>query len=165
MGSPPHRLRIDAKVPVKIEDNEVGQVSVSDLLRPARARMILARRESFRYVEKKRRMTLMKRIVLNDEQMKVLAEAQNQVEVRDSGGHFVGFLRLVEITPAEIEEAKRRLASPGPWYTGEQVQARLQALEQEWDRTGGFDEAYMHEFLKRLDAADPGHMRSDGQSK
>ncbi len=107
----------------------------------------------------------MKHIVLNDEQMKVLAEAQRHVEVRDSDGHLVGYLQFIRFTQAEIEEAKRRLASPGPWYTGAQVQARLQALEQEWDRTGGFDEAYMHEFLKRLDAADPGHMRSDGQNK
>lgn len=101
----------------------------------------------------------MNHLVLNDEQMKVLAQAQKQVEVRDSGGHLIGYLRFIGFTPAEIEDAKRRLASPGVCYTGEQVQSRLQALQQEWDRTGGFDEAYMHEFLKRLDAADPGHMR------
>jgi hypothetical protein len=107
----------------------------------------------------------MKHLVLNDEQMKVLAEAQRQVEVRDSAGHLVGYLRFVMFTQAEIEEAKRRLNSPGPWYTGAQVQARLKALEQEWDRTGGFDEAYMHDFLKHLDETDPGHMRTDGPSK
>ena len=102
----------------------------------------------------------MNHLVLNDEQMKVLAQAQKQVEVRDNSGHLVGYLQFVGFTPAEIEEAKRRAASPGPWFTGKQVQARLQALQQEWDRTAGFDETYMHEFLKRLDEADPGHMRS-----
>jgi hypothetical protein len=107
----------------------------------------------------------MKPLVLNDEQMKVLAEAQRQVEVRDNEGRLIGYLHFVRFTQAEIEEAKRQASSSGPWYTGKQVQARLEALEKEWDRTGGFDEAYMHEFLKRLDAADPGHMRSDGQSK
>ncbi|HEY7329859.1 MAG TPA: hypothetical protein VH592_19650 [Gemmataceae bacterium] len=106
----------------------------------------------------------MKHLILNDEQMKVLAEVQRQIEVRDSNGHLIGYLHFVRVTQTEIDEAKRRLASPGPWFTGEQVQARLKALEQEWDRTGGFDEAYMHDFLKRLDAEDPGHMRSDGRS-
>jgi hypothetical protein len=38
----------------------------------------------------------------------------------------------------------------------------LRALQEEWDRTGGFDEAYMHAFLERLDAADPGRMRRKG---
>ena len=101
----------------------------------------------------------MKHLVLNDEQMKVVAEAQRQVEVRDSGGHLVGYLRFVGFAPAEIEEAKRRLASPGLCFTSAQVQSRLQALQQEWERTGGFDEVYMQEFLKRLDEVDPGHMR------
>lgn len=104
-------------------------------------------------------------LVLNDEQMKVLVEAKNQIEVRDRGGHLVGYLQFFGFTEADIEEAKRRVASPGPWYSGDQVQARLQALEREWDRTGGFDETYMHEFLKCLDEADPGHMRSNGQSE
>jgi uncharacterized protein YmfQ (DUF2313 family) len=101
----------------------------------------------------------MKHLVLNDEQMKVLVEAETQVEVRDSGGHLVGYLRFAGFTAAELEDAKRRLASPGLCFTGEQVQSRLQALQQEWERTGGFDEAYMHEFLKRLDDVDPGHIR------
>jgi hypothetical protein len=39
------------------------------------------------------------------------------------------------------------------------VQARLQALQAEWDRLGGFDEAYMREFLARLNQSDPGYMR------
>jgi hypothetical protein len=107
----------------------------------------------------------MKHLILTEEQMKVLAEAQRQVEVRDSAGRLVGYLQFVMFTQAEIEEAKRRLNSPEPWYTGAQVQSRLQALQQEWDRTGGFDEEYMYEFLKRLDEADPGHMRTDGSNK
>jgi uncharacterized protein YmfQ (DUF2313 family) len=65
-----------------------------------------------------------------------------------------------ELTPEMIAELKRRAASPGPWFTGAQVQAGLQALQAEWDRTGGFDEAYMQQFLKSLDVADPGHRRN-----
>ena len=69
-----------------------------------------------------------------------------------------------ELTPEMIAELKRRAESPGPWYWGEQVQARLRALQEEWDRTGGFDEVYMREFLARLDKADPGHMRPKEQA-
>jgi hypothetical protein len=71
----------------------------------------------------------MKHLVLNDEQMKILAEAQQQVEVRDSGGHLVGYLQFVGFTRAEVEEAKRRLASDEPRYTTEQVLAHLRSLE------------------------------------
>jgi hypothetical protein len=63
-----------------------------------------------------------------------------------------------KISPEMIQELKRRAATPGPRYTGAQVQARLRALQEEWDRTGGFDLAYMQDFLKRLNDADPGHM-------
>ncbi len=106
----------------------------------------------------------MNQIILNAEQAKVAASLHKPVPVCDDKGNLLGTYTPLW-SEEDIAEAKRRLASPGPWYTGEQVQARLQALQQEWDRVGGFDEAYMHEFLKRLDAADPGHMRSDGQSK
>lgn len=71
----------------------------------------------------------MKHLVLNDEQMKVLAEAQRQVEVRDSAGHLIGYLQFVGFTQAEIEEAKRRLASDEPRYTTAQVLAHLRSLE------------------------------------
>jgi hypothetical protein len=37
-------------------------------------------------------------------------------------------------------------------------------LQAEWDRTGGFDDAYMRDFMKKLDAADPGHMRPEGKA-
>jgi hypothetical protein len=42
---------------------------------------------------------------------------------------------------------------------GAQVQARLHALQDEWDRIGPFDESHMKTLLEKLDAADPGHMR------
>lgn len=106
----------------------------------------------------------MQQIILTDEQAKVVTSALNPVAVCDGKGRILGTITPIW-TEKDIVEAKRRAASSGPWYTGKQVQARLQALQQEWDRTGGFDEKYMHEFLQRLDAADPGHMRSDGQSK
>ena len=102
-------------------------------------------------------------IVLTDEQAKVVTGALGPVSVRDANGRLIGRLEP-KWTPELIAELKRRAASPGPWYTGEQVQARLRALQEEWDRTGGFDKEYMRDFLARLDAADPGRMRPTGEA-
>jgi uncharacterized protein YmfQ (DUF2313 family) len=105
----------------------------------------------------------MPELVLTEEQAKIVAQALGPVTVRDAKGNVLGRIEP-ELTLEMIAELKRRARSPGPFYTGEQVQARLRALQEEWDRTGGFDEAYMREYLVRLDAADPGHMRPRGQA-
>jgi hypothetical protein len=106
----------------------------------------------------------MRELILTDEQARLVAGALGPVTVRDTKGTVLGHIEP-ELTPEMIAELKRRAASPGPFYTGRQVQARLCALQEEWDRTGGFDEAYMRELLARLDAADPGHMRPRGQAE
>ncbi len=105
----------------------------------------------------------MPELILTEEQAKIVAGMLGPIRVRDSSGRVVGRLEL-ELTPELIAELKRRAASPGPRYTGIQVQARLRALQEEWDRTGGFDEAYMRAFLERLNAADPGHSRQKGEA-
>jgi hypothetical protein len=105
----------------------------------------------------------MPELVLTEEQAKVVAQALGPVTVRDAHGRELGYIEP-KLSPEMIAELKRRAASPGPFYTGAQIQARLQALQEEWDRTGGFDEAYMREFLARLNAADPGHMRWKGST-
>lgn len=104
----------------------------------------------------------MAQITLTEEQTEVFRRALGEpVQMCDPAGKV-----LAEIAPEMnkefIAELKRRAASPGPFFTGQQVQARLQALQEEWDRIGGFDEAYMKEFLAKLDEADPGHMRQRG---
>jgi hypothetical protein len=101
----------------------------------------------------------MPEIILTEEQATVLASATGPVAVKDRDGNLLGRLEPA-LTPAEIAELKRRAASPGPWFTGKQVQARLEALQAEWDATGGFDESRLKELLRSLDAADPGHMRA-----
>jgi hypothetical protein len=101
----------------------------------------------------------MSEVILTETQAKVVFDAfGGPITVRDATGNVLGQFEA-KLTPEQVAELKRRAASPGPWFTGKQVQARLQALQQEWDRTGGFDEAYLREFLERLDEADPGHMR------
>lgn len=100
----------------------------------------------------------MPRLILTQEQADLVAGAREPIEVCDPRGTPLTSIAPL-ITEEEIAEIKRRKASPGPWFTGAQVQARLQALQAEWDRTGGFDSAHMREFLAQLDAADPGHFR------
>ena len=101
----------------------------------------------------------MAELVLSDEQARIVSQSTKPISVRDGQGRVLGQLEP-ELTPQMIAELKRRLASPGPWYSSEQVESRLKALQEEWDRLGGFDEAYMKEFLRRLNDADPGRTRS-----
>jgi len=101
----------------------------------------------------------MTRLFLTPEQAQLLAAAAEPVQICDPQGKVVA---TVQPPPSaeEIAEVRRRASSPGPWYTGAQVQARLRALQEEWDQTGGFDREHMRELLDRLNAVDPGHMRA-----
>ncbi len=69
----------------------------------------------------------MTRIVLTDEQAKVVAAATEPVPVCDARGNVLGFLNPVW-TEEDIAEAKKALAAGGPWYTTEQVLAHLRSL-------------------------------------
>jgi len=100
----------------------------------------------------------MPQIILTQEQADLAAKSLEPVQLCDPVGNIIASIAPVW-TMEDIAEAKRALASPGPWYTGAQVQARLRALQEEWDRVGGFDKAYMRDFLDRLDSVDPGQIR------
>ena len=103
----------------------------------------------------------MPEIVLSEEQAKQLAGGFLPVIVKDATGRVVG--RLEPTLSAEmVAELKRRAAGPGPFYTSDQMRARLQALEVEWQRIGGFDIGYGLEFLKQLNQQDPGHAPNRG---
>jgi hypothetical protein len=96
----------------------------------------------------------MPEIVLTEEQAKQLAGGFVPVVVKDPNGRVVGRL-APSLTPEMAAELKRR-AADGVFFTGEQMRARLRALEAEWQRVGGFDVTYALSFLERLNAADPG---------
>jgi hypothetical protein len=108
----------------------------------------------------------MPHITLTDEQTQIYESATGPVEIRTPGGEVVARIarRLPHETPEFIAELKRRAETPGPVYTSAQVRHRLEALQAEWDRTGGFDQAYMREFLKKLDETDPPQMRHRGKA-
>ena len=99
----------------------------------------------------------MPQIVLSEEQYRVYEESTEAVDIVGPGGHSVGRIAgpMAHETPEFIAEALRRLNSPGPRYSSEQIKRRLAALQAEWDRVGGFDKAYMREFMKKLTETDP----------
>ena len=92
----------------------------------------------------------MPEIILTDEQARILAQATGPVTIRDTTGAVLGHVEP-HLTPTKIAELKR-VAEAEPGYSGEQVQAMFRALEEEWERTGGFDEAHLQAFLDRLEA-------------
>jgi hypothetical protein len=73
------------------------------------------------------------RIVLDDKQAKAIADSRETVEVCDSDGKVLGVINREVLpfgfTEADIAEAKRNLAAPGPRYTTEQVLEHLRSLE------------------------------------
>lgn len=71
----------------------------------------------------------MPHIVLSDDQARVVATSLHPVQVRDAKGNLLGTIPPIW-TEEDIAEAKRALASNGPWYTTEQVLAHLRSLEQ-----------------------------------
>ena len=97
----------------------------------------------------------MVQVMLTEEQVRLLREAFGEpVHLCDPMGKV-----LVKIEPEMnqefIAELKRRAAEPGPRYTGEQVRRHLQALQEAWDREGGFDEARMRVLLEEIRAKYP----------
>ena len=95
----------------------------------------------------------MPQIVLTPDQLQALGEGWDRAELLGPGGELVAIAsRFAE---AELlAEAQRRRANPMPTIPGERVAAHLQALQAEWDRSGGFDREYMHRFLQQLRAED-----------
>lgn len=76
--------------------------------------------------------------------------ARGPLPVCDGDGNIVGQIEPIGFTPQEIAEAKRRAASPGPWYTGEQVRSHLAALEEAANSEGGLDKFRMDRLLEQL---------------
>jgi hypothetical protein len=72
----------------------------------------------------------MTQIILNDEQARVFVTAGESVELRDESGRLLG-LASRGPTEEELAEARRRLASDGPWFTTQQVLDHLRSLEQQ----------------------------------
>jgi hypothetical protein len=96
----------------------------------------------------------MPHIVLTEEQLRVLREANGPVDVRDAEGRPVASLSI--LTPQDLEDienAKRAMAAGGPRITAAQRQAHFRRLE-EIRQKEGLDEAKMLDLLRRMRAGE-----------
>jgi hypothetical protein len=99
-------------------------------------------------------------LILNEEQVRILRAAEGLVQMCDAAGSVVAHARPVvpldQLDPADrkmVEDYLRNKGKPREkGYSSQHVREMLQALEKEWQRTGGFDKAYMDEFLARWQA-------------
>ncbi len=91
-------------------------------------------------------------ITLNEEQTRVFNTAGDAVVVRIPTGETVGTLDPSDL--AIVAECKRRFALGKKGISHHRVQSHMAALQVEWERTGGFDREYMHEFLEKLRTQD-----------
>lgn len=90
----------------------------------------------------------MSQIVLSAEQLQIVAEALGPVEIRDPRGNLLARIESPN-QAAAIEEAKCRLASDQPRFSGDQVRAHLGSLAIAVERDG-LDEAQSLRLLERL---------------
>jgi hypothetical protein len=96
----------------------------------------------------------MPRIVLTEEQARVLAESKGRVEVYDAQGRLMCFMDWLGKPLEEIiAECKRRRASGERGIPGARVQAMLRRFE-EIDRTEGMTREKMEEILRRVKAGE-----------
>ncbi len=96
----------------------------------------------------------MPEIVLTEEQTRVLAGANQPVDIRDPDGNTLGSLDPRDAAAL----ARHRLRKGRPrdtWYTSEQMRAQFDALQAERDRIGPFGIEYMWILLARLEAENP----------
>lgn len=67
------------------------------------------------------------RIVLDEDQLKALSEAEESVELVDADGRIVGFADR-GFTSDEVAAAAGRVRSEGPWHSTREVLERLESL-------------------------------------
>ena len=88
----------------------------------------------------------MTQIVLTPAQITLYNQAKEPVQVCDTQGRVLG--TLPPAYSAEfIAEQKRRAASTGPWYSGDEVQAMFRFLEDAEAKEGKIGEKRLNELL------------------
>jgi hypothetical protein len=68
------------------------------------------------------------RLILNDEQVQAVQQADDRVELCDARGTLLGYMSR-PLSPELLKEIDRRLKSDGPWRTTAQVLEHLKSLE------------------------------------
>jgi hypothetical protein len=105
----------------------------------------------------------MTQLIVTEEQARVFRAATGSVQICDPAGNVVVHAQPVvpldQLDPVDrqaVEDYLRRRNQPKEkGRSGQQVQAMLQVLEREWERTGGFDKAHLDAFLERWRMENP----------
>jgi hypothetical protein len=105
----------------------------------------------------------MTQLVLTEAQANLVRGAKGPIQIADPAGNIVAHAQPVvpldQLDPIDreaVEQYLRRRHEPKEkGHTTQQVQAMLQALDSEWERTGGFDKAHLDKFLQRWHAENP----------
>ena len=92
----------------------------------------------------------MTKIVLTPDQANLYHQAKEAVQICDTQGKVICTL-TPPLTPEYIAELKRRGASPGPWYSGSDVQNMFRFLEDAWTKEGGLDEARLNQLVDEFE--------------
>jgi hypothetical protein len=71
----------------------------------------------------------MVRVVLTDEQSKLIATSNAAVSLVDPLGRAIGVAQSTNLTAEELEEFVRRASSNGPWRSSDEVRERLSNLK------------------------------------
>ena len=99
----------------------------------------------------------MTQIILTPDQMKLYHEAKEPFQVCDTEGKVLATV-MPEYSVKFIAEMKRRAASPGPWFTHDDVQAMFRMLEDTEAKEGKIDEARLDALLDEF-GKQHGHYR------
>jgi hypothetical protein len=90
----------------------------------------------------------MSEIVLTEEQTRVVRQADQEVPVRAADGEVLGVIDPLDV--AVLRRYRQRGNEPQPTISWAKMREHMRELEAEWERTGGFDEAYARDFVARL---------------
>jgi hypothetical protein len=93
----------------------------------------------------------MPHLILSAAQAQLLNET-DRVAVLGPNGNLLGHFDPIGWTPEEIVEIKRRASECKEWYTGEQVQGALQALDRALAAEGSIDEKRAREIREEFRA-------------
>lgn len=93
----------------------------------------------------------MTQIILTTDQAKLYHQAKEPVQICDTQGQVLGTLPPV-FSAEFIADLKRRAASPGPWYSGEDLRAMFRLLENTWTKEGGFDDSRLKVIMDEFEA-------------
>jgi hypothetical protein len=93
-------------------------------------------------------------IILTESQAHEFSHAREKVVLRNPNGDMIGVIDPIDAI-ALANHRKRAGIPAEPGIPAEQVEEYMDALQAEWDRTGGFDEKYMEAFLARLQEGEP----------